>query len=81
MSNVDLNIAVVEEITAKGIVFDGAMFYDDLGYKTGPFFSLPMYREQLFPAHKKLCDFLHSKNIKVILHSCGGIRPLMPNAG
>jgi len=78
MSNVDLNIAVVEEITARGVEFDGAMFYDDLGYKTGPFFSLAMYREQLFPAHKKLCDFLHSKNIKVILHSCGGIRPLMP---
>lgn len=78
MSNVDLNIAVVEELTARGIELDAAMFYDDLGYKTGPFFSLAMYREQLFPAHKKLCDFLHSKNMKVILHSCGGIRPLAP---
>ncbi len=78
MANVDLNIAVVEELIGHGVQFDAAMFYDDLGYKTGPFFSAQMYRELLFPAHKKLCDFLHSNNMKVILHSCGGIRPFMP---
>ena len=37
-----------------------------------------MYHEQLFPSHIKLCDFLHSKGIKVILHSCGGVRSLTP---
>ena len=78
LANVDLHITLVEELMARGIKFDGAYFTDDLGYVNGPFFSPAMYREQLFPAHKKLCDFLNSRGIKVILHSCGGVRPLVP---
>lgn len=78
MANVDLHIILVEELTGRGIEFDGSFFTDDLGYVGGPFFSTAIYREQLFPAHKKLCDFLHGKGIKVILHSCGGVRPLVP---
>ncbi len=78
MDLVDLHITLVEELTGRGVEFDGAYFTDDLGYVNGPFFSPAMYREQLFPSHKKLCDFLHGKGVKVILHSCGGVRPLMP---
>ena len=78
MDLVDLHIALAEELTGRGVEFDGAFFTDDLGYVNGPFFSPAMYREQLFPSHKKLCDFLHGKGIKVILHSCGGVRSLTP---
>lgn len=78
MTNVDLHITLVEELMGRGLEFDGSFFTDDLGYVTGPFFSPEIYKEQLFPAHKKLCDFLHGKGIKVILHSCGGVRPFVP---
>ncbi|MFH0794637.1 MAG: hypothetical protein V2A74_11460, partial [bacterium] len=57
----DLKIACAEEMLALGYEFDGAFIYDDLGYRNGPFFSPATYRELLFPQHKRLCDFLHSK--------------------
>ncbi|MFH0792910.1 MAG: uroporphyrinogen decarboxylase family protein, partial [bacterium] len=61
-----------------GYEFDGAFIYDDLGYRNGPFFSPATYRELLFPQHKRLCDFLHSKGWKIILHSCGNVNLHIP---
>jgi len=73
MTDVELHIATVEEMLARGLKFDGAFLYDDLGYKNGTFFAPETYREQLFPAHKRLFDFFKSKGMPVILHSCGNV--------
>ncbi|MEM3423733.1 MAG: uroporphyrinogen decarboxylase family protein [Nitrososphaeria archaeon] len=51
---------------------------DDLGYKLKPFISPAMFREILFPGYKRMFDYLHSKKLKVIFHSCGYIEPLIP---
>lgn len=75
---IDLKIACVEEMLAAGYQFDGAFIYDDLGYRNGPFFSKQIYKELLMPHHKRLCDFLHSKGWKIILHSCGNVKELIP---
>jgi hypothetical protein len=37
-----------------------------------------MYRELIFPGHKRLFDFAHGRKLPVILHSDGLIEPLMP---
>jgi uroporphyrinogen decarboxylase len=74
----DLKIACTEEMLAAGYEFDGAFVYDDLGYRNGTFFSTEVYRELLFPEHKRLCDFLHGKGWKVILHSCGNVNAHIP---
>ncbi len=74
----DLTIAGLEEMLAIGYQFDGAFVFDDLGYRNGTFFSTEMYRELLFPQHKRLCDVLHSKGWKVILHSCGNVNRHIP---
>lgn len=37
-----------------------------------------MYKELLLDGHKRLFDFLHSKKLKVIVHSCGYVEPLVP---
>ena len=39
---------------------DGLWVWDDLGFRGRPFMSPSMYREQLYPSHKKICDFAHS---------------------
>ncbi len=78
MTDVELHIAVVEDMLAKGIQFDGAFLYDDLGYSNGTFFSPETYIEQLFPAHKRLFDFFNSRNMPVILHSCGNVNAFIP---
>lgn len=78
MTDVELQIATAEEMIAKGIEFDGAFLYDDLGYRNGTFFSPQTYREQLFPAHKRLFSFFKSKGMPVILHSCGCVKAFIP---
>jgi len=77
-ANAELNITIMEELMGHGIEFDSAFFWDDLGYKNGTFFSREMYRELLFPYHKRLCDFCNARGMYVVLHSCGNINDFMP---
>jgi uroporphyrinogen decarboxylase len=37
-----------------------------------------MYRELLRPIHQRAIDWAHAKGIKAHLHSCGDIRPFVP---
>ena len=53
-------------------------FYEDMGFKERPFMSPTMYEEIVQPGHAKLFDYAHSKNCKVIVHSCGFVEPLVP---
>lgn len=78
MQHAELNINLVEEMLGQGFEFDGAWLYDDMGYRNATFFSPRTYREVLFPVHKRLCDFFHSKGMPVILHSCGRVREFIP---
>jgi len=78
MTDAELHIAAAEEMIVRGIEFDGAFLYDDLGYRNGTFFSPETYLEQLFPAHKRLFGFFNSKGMPVILHSCGCVKSFIP---
>ena len=71
-------LALLDMIWDEGYEFDCVNWWDDMGYKRSQFFSLDMYRELLKPFHKKACDWAHAKGIKVHLHSCGDIRPFLP---
>ena len=57
---------------------DGIFFYEDMGFKNAPFMSPAMYKQFIYPAHELTCKFAHSKNLKVMMHSCGFIEPLLP---
>lgn len=75
---VELNINLMEELFAKHGQPDGIWFFEDMGFKGRPFMSPDMYQELIMPGHKRLIDFAHGKNMKVIMHSCGFIEPLLP---
>lgn len=75
----DLIIAMAEKVLDSGIDVDGAWFYGDLGYRNATLFAPELYRRLLFPAHKRICDFLKSRGKPVILHSCGKIKALIPD--
>ena len=55
------------------------LFCDDLGEKLGPMISPRLLKKLVFPWHKKICDMAHKRGTKVILHSCGNIREIIPN--
>ncbi|MCL2814631.1 MAG: hypothetical protein FWD23_08530 [Oscillospiraceae bacterium] len=61
-----------------GMEYDIGYITEDMGYSNGPFFSPAFYREIIFPSHKRYCDYLHSKNMKAMLHTCGDNRKLLP---
>ena len=75
----DVNIKLLDMVWDAGYKFDSVVWFDDMGYKHNQFFSLKTYREVLKPAHKKAIDWAHSKGVKVRLHSCGDINPLLPD--
>jgi uroporphyrinogen decarboxylase len=63
---------------AVGTHIDVIRFGDDLGMQTGPFMSPKMYREFFKPRHQLLWNRAKKlANVKVMLHSCGGIRELI----
>jgi uroporphyrinogen decarboxylase len=65
---------------AVGESIDVIVFGDDLGMQTGPLMSPAMYREFFKPRHRLL--WTRAKElapVKVMLHTCGGIRELLPD--
>ena len=73
-----LTIELMETLFAEEGKPDGIWFYEDMGFKNRPFMSPAMYRELILEAHRKTCDFAHSLDLPVIMHSCGFIEPLLP---
>lgn len=75
----ELNIQLMEELFAEAGAPDGIWFYEDMGFKGRPFMSPDMYRELIMPYHRRLIDFAHGRGLKVIMHSCGFVEPLLPD--
>jgi uroporphyrinogen decarboxylase len=40
--------------------------------------SPAMYRELIYPAHRKVFDFAHARKLPVVLHCDGFVEPLVP---
>ena len=76
---IDLIICQAEDLFAKEGRPDGFFIYEDMGFKQRPFMSPAMFKELVLPAHKKLFDFCHGMGLKVMMHSCGFIEPLLPH--
>lgn len=74
----DLTLQLQEILFAKEGPPDGIWYYEDMGFKNRPFMSPDMYREMIFPAHKRTVDFAHARGIPVIMHICGYVEPLLP---
>ncbi len=74
---VDLNIKHWNILFEEEGLPDSTWIAEDLGFKFKPFMSPQMFREIMLPGYEKMFKFLHKKNLKVILHSCGYIEPLL----
>ncbi len=56
-------------------------FGDDLGTQQAPQVSPKTYREMIFPYHSRQYRYVqdHYPDVRVFLHSCGSIEPLIPD--
>ncbi len=75
----NLFLRMTEIIMEKGYEFDGAFLYNDMGYRNGLLFSPTAYLQTHFDMDRKVCEFFHSRGMKVILHSCGNVSELIPH--
>ena len=78
-AHVDLVIATLARARDEGIVPDGYYMGEDLGYRSGTLFSPRSYRDVLWPAQRRLGDYLHSQNISFFMHTDGDIRAIIPD--
>ena len=67
-------------LDAVGNKIDIIGFGDDMGTQNGPQFSNEAYMEFFYPRHKQMWGYIHDRfpDMKICLHCCGGVRPLMP---
>ena len=78
----DLQLAYWERMfeVMEGIPIDVVQMADDLAGQHGMLISPASYRRHLKPFHKEMFDYIHSKtDAKIFFHSCGSIRPLIPD--
>ena len=63
-----------------GDLVDVVQDADDFAGQFGMLISPRTYRQLVKPRHKELFDFIHSRTqAKVFFHSCGSIRPVIPD--
>jgi len=74
----ELLVNLMEILFEKEGLPDAIWFWEDMGFKYKPFMSPTMYKEIVWPAHKRTFEYVHSKGLPVIVHSCGFVEPLVP---
>ena len=73
---VSLNTRIFEE---AGDLIDLLFIRNDFGTQTGPLISMEHFERFISPCIKRLVEVAHRYEIKTMLHSSGGIRPLLPS--
>jgi uroporphyrinogen decarboxylase len=78
---VELHLVNLERfLAAVGESIDIILFGDDLGMQNGPQMSPAMYEEFFKPRHARMWRRAKElADVKVMLHCCGGVRPLLPH--
>lgn len=67
----DFYIKYIDAICKSGpkVIMGG----DDIGHKTGPLMNPEKFDELYGESYKRITDFVHKKNKKIIWHTCGNI--------
>lgn len=66
-------------ITAAAGRIDILRIADDLGMQDRLLISPDIFNKIFAPRIKRIVDMAHSRNVKVMFHSCGAILPLIPD--
>lgn len=74
----DLALRGLDFLEKEGFRFDGAWIFGDIAYNHGPFISPSLYRELVQPSHARQVGWFKDRGLKVIYHTDGDFRPLIP---
>jgi hypothetical protein len=73
----DIVLKNFEAILATGVRPDGVWIYGDMAYKNATVCSPAMYRELIWPDHKRLADWAHARGMNFIFHTDGNVNGVM----
>lgn len=73
----DVLLRNFEAVLAKGIQPDGLWIYGDMAYNHSTICAPSMYRELIWPEHKRIADWAHAHGMKLIYHTDGDINGVM----
>ncbi len=75
----DFYVASSERILEEaGDLIDIFFIGNDFGSTMGPLLGPDLFERFISPSLRRLCDLGHRHGLKVMLHCCGGYRPLIP---
>ena len=74
----ELTVNLMDILFAEEGLPDGIFYYEDMGFKDKPFMSPAMYKDIIWPSHKRTFQDAHARGLPVIVHSCGFVEPLVP---
>jgi uroporphyrinogen decarboxylase len=60
-----------------GVEPDGLWIYGDMAFKTATMCSPAMYKELIWPDHKRIADWAHQHGMKFIFHTDGDVNGVM----
>ena len=76
-THTDMVLRDFDAIMATGIQPDGVWIYGDMAYNHATMCSPAMYKELIWPDHKRLVDWAHERGMKFIYHTDGDINGVL----
>jgi uroporphyrinogen decarboxylase len=73
----DVVLENYEAVLANGCNADGLWIYGDMAYNHATVCSPGMYRELIWPQHKRMAQWAHERGMKVIFHTDGDVNAVI----
>ncbi len=83
-THTDITLRDLDRMLELGIEPDGLWIYGDMAFNHATMCSPDMYKQLIWPDHKRLCDWAHDRGMKFIYHTDGcvsGVTDLWVEAG
>lgn len=73
----DVMLVNLDAVMATGIQPDGLWIYGDMAFRSATMCSPAMYRELIWPDHKRMADWAHAHRMKFIFHTDGDVNAVI----
>jgi uroporphyrinogen decarboxylase len=73
----DALLAGLDQIMTLGVEPDGLWVYGDMAYNHATMCSPQMYKELIWPDHKRIADWAHQHDLKFIFHTDGDVNGVL----
>lgn len=73
----DATLRDMQYLLDNGIEPDGIWIWGDMAYRSGVISGPPLYRELIWPDHKRMVDWAHDRGLKFVYHTDGDVNSVL----